>query len=535
MRAEVAELEPVVGLRGRREPIVRVGRRTRRIDRFDLWVLVVFACISLWVIGLDLWQVIVKGRDWTGTDGVYIVDQMQYLAWIRDASQHLLASNLFVLRSTPADYFQPAIAISGGISALGVSPEVTLLLWKPAAVAAAFFGIRRYVRRSISGLWPRRAALVLALFFGSFTVVYGSFGVLGDLFPGFLSWGYVFALIGLAAMVYALLYYDRAWREHRISWTACTLGALATMLHPWNGEVLITVVVLAELILRLRRGRWLADLALPTATVAATALPLVYYAALGKLDLSWELARDASKHTFSLWSVLLVIVPLAIPAALAYRRRPETLLAAATRAWPIAAVLIYVVSGSAFGATPLHAFQGITIPLAVLAVEGVNQARSLRRVTRRRLAATVAVALATIPATVYELYGAGKLAAPTPGNANFIVADEHRALHYLADEKTPGGVLTRSYLGAVVPGTTGRHTLVGDCLWSEPLCYDRVNAAQDLFDGSLSPSAAQRFVLRTRARFVLADCSSSADLTQLLWPIITSVHQFGCAAVYEVV
>ena len=45
------------------------------------------------------------------------------------------------------------------------------------------------------------AGALLALFFGSFTIVYGSFGVIGDLFPGFLSWGYTFGLIALAAMV----------------------------------------------------------------------------------------------------------------------------------------------------------------------------------------------------------------------------------------------------------------------------------------------------------------------------------------------
>ena len=47
--------------------------------------------------------------------------------------------------------------------------------------------------------------LVLALFFGSFTNVYGTFSVLGDLFPGFLTWGYVFGVMALAAMVWALV------------------------------------------------------------------------------------------------------------------------------------------------------------------------------------------------------------------------------------------------------------------------------------------------------------------------------------------
>src|SRR5437660_342381 len=83
----------------------RAGRaaRGRRIDRFETVLLGAFAAISLWVLALDALEALAHGRVWTGTDGVYIVDQMQYLAWIVGASQHLLSPNLFVLRPTPAD------------------------------------------------------------------------------------------------------------------------------------------------------------------------------------------------------------------------------------------------------------------------------------------------------------------------------------------------------------------------------------------------------------------------------------------------
>jgi len=57
------------------------------------FVLAVFAGVSAWVLALDLWQVVVHGRVWTGTDGLYLVDQMQYVAWVRDASDHVLASD----------------------------------------------------------------------------------------------------------------------------------------------------------------------------------------------------------------------------------------------------------------------------------------------------------------------------------------------------------------------------------------------------------------------------------------------------------
>src|SRR6185437_2218108 len=149
MRAEIglSDADRVVLDHDVAPPPAAPQRRKRKLDSFDLVVFWVFAAVSMWVVFVDLWQVVVNGRVWTGTDGVYIVDQMQYLAWIRDASHHVLSSNLFVLRATPHDYFQPAVVISGAITALGVAPWLSLLLWKPVAVIAGFWPARSYTRR----------------------------------------------------------------------------------------------------------------------------------------------------------------------------------------------------------------------------------------------------------------------------------------------------------------------------------------------------------------------------------------------------
>src|SRR2546429_9671189 len=122
-------------------------RRRARLDWFELAVLGAFGLVSVWVLAVDLFQVVAHGRVWTGTDGVYLVDQMQYLAWIQSASHHVLSANLFVLRGTRAAFFQPAVTVSAELTALGVAPSVTLLLWKPVAVLAGFFGFNAYVRR----------------------------------------------------------------------------------------------------------------------------------------------------------------------------------------------------------------------------------------------------------------------------------------------------------------------------------------------------------------------------------------------------
>ncbi|MFL5831680.1 MAG: hypothetical protein ACJ76X_17320 [Solirubrobacteraceae bacterium] len=506
-----------------------------RFDRYELALLGLFAFVSLWVLGLNLWQVVAHGRVWTGTDGLYLVDQQQYLAWIRSASHHGLIANLFVLRPTPADYFQPAVAVSAAVTKLGVVPWLALLLWKPVAVAMFFFAARAYLHRSLAGVWERRIALTLTLFFGCFTVVYGSFSVLGDLWPGFLSWGYVFALVALAAIVVALIRYDTARRQGRVAWLPGVLGALATLLHPWQGELLILIVLGGELMLGRASAidrRRLANIGL---TVGLTGLALLYYAILGRADTSWRLARDASRHDYPLWSLIVAVVPLLIPAVFAYRGRPASFLAAATRAWPVAVLALFFLSASALGATPLHAFQGITIPLAVLAIEGVRRTGVLRRTPHPRLAIALAVAVVTIPTTVWELGYAIDIAAPDPQNPTFIHHDEQRALNYLADNPKAGGVLTRSFLGALIPASTGRRVFVGDCLWSQPHCYERVHAVRILFAGQMPAATARTFVRQSGATFLLSDCESPVDLPKLLGPgMIAGSRRFGCARVYEV-
>ena len=241
---------------------------------------------------------------------VYLVDQMQYLAWIRDASHHLLASNLFVLRNTPADYFQPAIVISGGLSALGVAAvAVTAAVEAGGGARRSSSPCAHYAHRSLErAVAAPRGALTLALFFGSFTIIYGSVSVIGDMFPGFLSWGYVFGLIALAAMVGALLCYDA-----RASGGAGRVGAWAARRIR---ELVASLARRAADRDRRRRGAAAGHQAPddPTADRAArcspsvlTALPLLYYVLLGRTDLSWALARDASKHAFSFWSIALAI------------------------------------------------------------------------------------------------------------------------------------------------------------------------------------------------------------------------------------
>jgi hypothetical protein len=267
--------------------------------------------------------------------------------------------------------------------------------------------------------------------------------------------------------------------------------------------------------------------------MVATALPLLYFEALDRGDSVWRMAQVASRHHYPLSQIIVPLVPLLITATPAYFRRPSTFISLTARMWPLASLAIYGLSSSGLSGTPLHAFNGITIPLAVLAVEGV-QGLGFRRMPGWRLAGIALVAAATVPASAYMLRIAHVFNGPQVQNVNFIAKGERRALDYLRDSRRSGGVLTRGYLGVIVPAETGRHTYLGSCLWSQPGCHTRQSATWHLFKGNMSPQAARAFVRATGTRFLLRDCRSSVDLGRRLGPVVQAVKRFGCARIYEV-
>jgi hypothetical protein len=497
------------------------GRR-RRLDRLDLLVLVAFLAVSQWVVGLDVWRLATHGQAWTGAAGVYPVDQLQYLAWMRDASRHGLASDLFVVRQTPHDYLEPLVALGGGLVAGGVPPWLALLALQLLAVLALFLVVRAYCRRLLSGTWAPRTALVLALF-------YGSYGVLGDEWIPFETWGYVPAVVSIAALGGALLAYDRCASGGGALWAAPLLGLLAAWLHPWQGQQLLLIVVGVELValarwgrLPMRRRRAL----LASLTIAATALPLAYYAALDHLDPIWRLAQAHASRPWPLATALAPLAPLAAVAAAGSIGSSDGFLRSATRAWPLAALGAWALCEAGFGSSPLHAFGGVTIPLAVLAVQALKRTGAAS-LPGFRWGLALVVAAATIPASLHMMRSLDV------ANA-FIPASEQRAIDYLAADPRPGGVLTTFNPGSVIPADTGRHSYVGDCFWSVPGCQRRAQLAWDLFYVRLKPAKERRIVTASGARFVLVPCGARPRLREALAPLVVSARRFGCAAVYLV-
>ena len=505
--------------------------------------------LSVWVMVAFITH---QGPDaiWTGTDGPYVADQMNYLGWIAVSAKHVFISDPFTLGSSPSDYLHPGIFISGLLVRMGLSPGWAYLVWKPVAVVVLFAGSRRFVRASLSGLWGRRIALVLCLFYISPAWVVVTWvhlthwapisllqSIDTEIWPVIYLWGYPFTAIAVGLLVFALVAYERDRRSHRVGVAAPLLGLTCAWLQPWQAATLIGIVVLTELILRLRGER--GHLALPVIMVVATAAPLVYYETLSRLDWTWAVADRANLKLLPYlpWqAILLSLAPLGLLAAFAYRPLEVTFHELALRVWPLIALAQYAaIYFGHVGTFPLHSLDGLSIPFAVLAVVGARRLGAALGTRAKLIAVSAVLGVLIVPSAVQELHAvwgvdSTGILGPQPA---LITPDEIDALHYLRDNPAPGGVLTPFYLGQTIPAETNRNTWLGALSWT-PNFFTRLGAAGGLFSGSLAPSAAVEFVKSSGARFLLSDCNSHADLSVALAPIVRSVHHFGCATVYEV-
>jgi hypothetical protein len=470
-----------------------------------------------------------KGRQITGADGLLASDQLQYFTWIRQAAEHGLIGNEYDMAPDNRVFLHPGFLISGGLHALGLSVPLSYLLWKPVAVAALFAGALLYTRRLLPPGGPRYTALVLALLAvmpASPFVAWTNWGgnprqytfdfISGELGSSQYLWGYLMTAIAVGLLPLGLL-----WVEQRRWVWAAVAALLVTWLQPWQGGTLLLVIVAAELATRRRSPGVLAVLAAGTA-------PAVYYAVLERTDAAWELAGQinaaGSQPTWSWpwWAIALVVAPLAVPAALAYRRRPAGWQDIAVRVWPFAALAVYL---APVGTFPYHSFQGLAIPLAVLAVQGVLSAWP-----RPRTWVVVAcLVVMVVPGSIHKFTVAVN-SIRAAGDPYFIFEGEQQALAALEADPRPGGVLAPAYGGHMIPFKTGREVYVGALSWT-PDWEQRVAETNALFEGDMGPAEAQALARRSGARFVFVDCRPGLrDLRPILRP--ARVRTFGCATLY---
>ncbi len=516
----------------------------RRIgfDRVEWWLLGAFAALSLAVLVPLLTK---RDRTITGADGLLAADQLQYLTWIRDAAHHVLIGNLFDLAPGDRPFLHPLFVISGALVAIGVPVAVAYLaVWKPVAVGTLFLGVQRYCERLLPEPGPRHTAIVLALFGVmpmSWLVAWSGWGgkprqysfdfISGEMFSGGWLWGYLPTAIAVGLLPLVLLGVER-WREDRgraVPWLTAAGALMVCWLQPWQGAELGLILVAVE------AWRWRRYDERPRLGVlvvcGAIAVPALYYFALSHLDPAWELAGQANARgamtewRWPWWAMVLTVLPLAAPAVLALRLPAPTWQEQAVRVWPFAVLAVFLLPVGTF---PYHAFQGLAIPLAILAVQGV---RTVWRAPQP--AAVVAILLLmTVPGIAHKI-GVARNSVQKAGDPYWIFPGERDAMRALEADPRPGGVLGSSYAGYMLPAYTGRETYVGAMSWT-PDWKERQERANDLIEGRLTGEPARDFVRSTRARYVFVDCRPGlADLTQTLRPILADVRRYGCATVYE--
>jgi hypothetical protein len=221
---------------------------------------------------------------------------------------------------------------------------------------------------------------------------------------------------------------------------------------------------------------------------------------------------------------MLTLAPLAIPALLALKRPAREWQDMAVRVWPIAGIIVYFLP---LGTFPYHAFQGLSVPLAILAVQGVL----LVRPHPRPWLVGAAVFIMTVPGIAHRI-DVAKGSVHAGGDPFFVFPGEVQALKALEADPRPGGVLAPTYAGYMVPYRTGRETYIGAISWS-PDWHTRQRRSDALFEGRLTGSPARRFVASTHARFLFEDCRAGlVDLTQTLGPLLQSTQRYGCATVW---
>jgi hypothetical protein len=510
-----------------------------RLRRLSAAEAVALAALTVWGIAplvLMLRHAATTPDTFAGSDGPFPADQLQYLSWIREEGDGVLAGNAFDLAPSDAVFLHPLFLVSGLLWKLGLGLQAAYLIWKPVAIAILFGGFALFVRRTVERPRARAAALVLALFYAPIMAKLAGWidigspatrgqlsELLGEAFPAGQLWGYMPTAIAVGAMPLYVLAVERVLaadgRGRRLLLAgASAAGMLAAWLHPWQGEVLVLVTL--GLIAWGRLRRELLPLLVP---LAATVLPLVYYLVLSRVDGSWEIASKQQELPHApAWVLVAVILPLLPLVALGAPRRPRELSERALLLWPLAALVVY---GALSPSVPAHALEGISLPLAVMSVRGWQALRL------PAAAGALAVAAIAIPGAVVAAQ-AMRDAVDSRAQPHYLRSDEMRAMHQLHDDPRPGGVIADPALATAVPVHSGRRVWAGHPSWTRDFPV-RIAAAAELFGGRLTGPRAEQLLSGSGARFALAGCGARADLRAAAPAVVTGTRRVGCATIYE--
>jgi hypothetical protein len=488
-------------------------------------------------IALIAYHTLRHGGVLTGTDSPLPgADQLYYMDAIRQSGTHLLIADHFTLAIGSAVFLHPLYLVAGVLWRLGVPLQAAFWALSLLAVPALAVGALVLGRASLRGRGERAAAAAVGIFYMSplvpllaWTGAVGTYQRFllelpaGESMPAWQLWGYPHSGVAVGMLALALsgaaqLASGASPSARRLAWIAGA-AALAAWLHPWQGAIFIAVAV----VLAVSARSWPLCRSLAVPVLAAMA-PIAYEEILVRTDAAWHVdsVQNVASHVPA-WMLLVALAPLVLPAAAGVRALTAGPWRTVLVAWPLIAIAVYLLTSE----FPYHALEGISIPLAVLAVAGW---RELPRGVRGGWVAVVAVLVVVVPGAAFEITTLRDSMRST-AYSYWLSPSDHHALTYLEHARPAGGVLARYELGIAVPAFTGRRTWDGEFSWT-PQFVTRVDEAEQLFQGLMSPAEARRFVASTGARYALEDCGARADLPRLLGALITATAHLGCASVY---
>lgn len=494
------------------EPNRRTARR----------VVVVAGVASAWCLATLAYVLIrcaIEGLTFAGPSSpLFPQDQLRYLAWIREAGLHGLIADPYQAGAAHV-YLQPVFLVSGLLWRAGLSIQAAYLVWTPVALIVLVLGYARFAARFLPPQ-ERAATLVLGLLYLSPLVPLFDYGgvvnanganelivAAGHGAAYWQAWGYLPTVIALGLMPVFLLGLEaiaRGGDDRRLRLGVPAAGLLVSWLHPWGGIEL--ALVTAGLIgLRGFAGS-LRRVAIPGVAVL---VPLVYYVALARQSSTWSLSHlRAAGAAPLIWPLIVAFVPLAL-AALPARRVPRDRGEQILVLWPLAALLCYIGLGP--GARG-PALEGVSLPLAVLAVRGWRELHASRTVT------ITALTLAIVPGAFYSAHTFRDIYHDR--DVPFALAlGEQRAVDGLA--RSSGKVLATPYLYPALPAL------------ADVTNGQAVPGSNALFTGELSPPAVRAVIAAAGASTVVSDClPGRADLTGALAPLGFRPRRDGCERVY---
>jgi hypothetical protein len=534
-------------------PAASAPRATRSTGRVNFAALA-SACLvfSLAPLGLLWAQAAERGRLFLGTAGSVPGDQLQYLAWARDAAAHGLIRNLYGHAGT-ALFIHPIWTLDGLVQgATGIPDAVAMAFWTAAGALAFAAGTARLVTRFIPAerRGRRACALALAAFggltpaLGLVTVLYGADegGVVqragNELIPAMSLWGYAPQAIALGLLPFALERYEALLAGRtgaRAVLSAGALGLLVAWLHPWQGQILIAAELALcawELARPGARGAASLRARLPTfvarragPVLIATAAPLVYYLVLSRADSGWALsARLSQKAALIPWPVVLLgVLPLVLGAALAARRAARQ-----TDRRPLIALVVATLAALALSRTGQYrALDGFAIPVAVLLV--ATWPRAVGRSAGWVTAAAVLTVL--VPTGLFVRGALRELQSPPDTRLSELAPDDVRAARLAARVGRGGPLLSDVALGTALPALTDDPSWLGHPIWT-PEVTDRELATTLLFDGDMGAGPAAALLRAAAPAAVVQPCRTGVDIAPLMRALGLRRLPVGCASVY---